>query len=134
MKKYTHLVSLSLIFLIATPLITFAELNGIKGFIQDIRYIVKQLIVIMGGLALLGFFYGLAKFIFAAGDPKSHEQGRSIMIWGILALFVMVSVLGIINFFQNEFGLPQTTNGVDGGSINQGSPLPSPSFGDQRSA
>jgi len=53
------------------------------------------------------------------------------MIWGIIALFVMVSVFGIINFFQKEFGLTQT-NGIDNGSVLQGSPLPSSTYGDTR--
>jgi hypothetical protein len=33
------------------------------------------------------------------------------MIWGIVALFVMMSVWGIVGFFQKEFGLEVTVPG-----------------------
>ena len=132
MKKFTPIASLALVLLITTPLISFAALDGIKGLIKDVGDIIKQLIIIAGGVALLGFFWGLAKFIFGAGDPKNREQGKNIMIWGILALFVMMSVFGIINFFQDSFGLPRS-NGVNNGSVLPGTSLPSSTFGDTRS-
>lgn len=55
-------------------------------------------------LALLVFFKGLAAFIAKSGDAKSHAEGKSLMIWGLIALFVMVSVFGILQFFFNDLG------------------------------
>jgi hypothetical protein len=55
-------------------------------------------------LAILFFFYGLAIYILHAGDPDKASEGKSIMIWGILALFVMTSIYGIIGFLQRSTG------------------------------
>ena len=61
---------------------------------------------LMVGIALITFFWGLVRYLFsAAGNEKSHEEGRNIMIWGTLALFVMVSVWGLVHFIQRSFGL-----------------------------
>ena len=67
-------------------------------------------IKILVGVALIVFFAGLVKFIFhVSGDEKAVDEGKRIMKCGILALFVMLSVWGIVWFFQRGLGLPDTT-------------------------
>jgi uncharacterized membrane protein YidH (DUF202 family) len=74
--------------------------------INRVGQLVDSLIVIVIALALLAFFWGLAKFIFnVSGDQKSVEEGKRIMLWGIIALFVMISVWGIVRFIQTELNL-----------------------------
>src|SRR3989338_6712536 len=66
--------------------------------------LIRTAVPVIAGLALLVFFWGMAKFIFrAGGDTKAVEEGKTLMIWGLIALFVMVSVWGIISFIQNAF-------------------------------
>jgi len=80
------------------------HMTNIKGLIEAVGGLINPLIAILVGLALLVFFWGLAKFIFrAGGDTKAVEEGKTLMIWGLIALFVMVSVWGIISFIQNAF-------------------------------
>ncbi|MFH1472844.1 MAG: hypothetical protein ABIF06_00295 [bacterium] len=63
-----------------------------------------MLMPVLVGLALLVFFWGLMKFIAKSGDAKSHADGRNLMIWGLIGLFVMMSFLGIIFFFFDDLG------------------------------
>jgi hypothetical protein len=86
-------------------------MTGLRTLIDRVGVIVSDLILLMAGVALLAFFYGLAKFIFKAGDEKGIEEGKNIMLWGLVALFVLVSVWGIIAFFQRDLGI------FDGGII-----------------
>ena len=81
---------------------TFAD---IIGLIIDI---INPLLVLVAGLALLAFLKGLAVFIFKAGDEASHKDGRDLMIWGLIGLFVMVSVIGILRFAYKDFGFGST--------------------------
>lgn len=75
--------------------------------IQSVGSLIDKLFAVVIGLALLGFFWGLAKFIFrVGGDEKAVGEGKKLMLWGLIALFVMVSVWGIVNFMQQAFGLP----------------------------
>ena len=77
-------------------------MTGIKDLITAVGGLINPLIVILVGVALLVFFWGLAKFIFrVGGDEKAVEGGKRLMGWGLLALFVMLSVWGIIRFMQN---------------------------------
>jgi len=66
--------------------------------------IIGLILPVLISLAILAFLFGLVKFILASGDEKSHAQGRSFMIWSVIALFVLVSFMGIISFFYNDFG------------------------------
>lgn len=68
------------------------------ALIQSIGIIVKSLIPILVGVALLVFFWGIVQYLFT--DAK--EKGSKLMFWGIIALFVMVSVWGLVNFIGGE--------------------------------
>lgn len=72
-------------------------------FICLVGGILNSLLPIVMAMTLLAFFWGLAKFIRNAGDPKEIQKGKDIMKWGIIALFVMVSFVGIINVFTGDF-------------------------------
>ena len=69
----------------------------------DLQSIVDALIPVVTALALLFFFWGLAKFILAAGDEAAKDEGKRIMIWGVVALFVMAAVWGIIQALAGIF-------------------------------
>lgn len=74
-----------------------------KDLLNAIDNLIDLLIPIAFSLALLFFFWGLAKFIFHAGDQKTVEEGKRRMLWGVIALFVIVSIWGIIQFIQAAF-------------------------------
>ena len=65
------------------------------------------LIPLAFSLCLLYFFWGVAKYIrTGAGSEKAAEEGRRVMIWGVVGLFIAVSIWGIISFIKNELGVP----------------------------
>lgn len=81
----------------------FNDFKGLVTFV--ITKFINPLLLVIAGLALLAFFWGLMKFISKAGDEKSHAEGKSLMVWGLIALFVMVSVWGIVYFLQHDLRL-----------------------------
>lgn len=84
------------------PVFANAQLNGVRELLTSFGDLVRIAIPIIGGLALLYFFWGLAKFILKSGDTKAQEEGKNIMIWGIIALFVMMTVWGLVGFIQDN--------------------------------
>lgn len=59
--------------------------------------IVNPLIKLLIGLALVVFLWGVAQFIYGAGEDKTREEGKKHIIWGLVGLFIMVSAIGIEN-------------------------------------
>ena len=58
-------------------------------------------------LAIVVFFWGLIKYLWSMGSEDAHE-GLKIMFWGIIAIFVMVSIWGIIRLLQNTLRVTST--------------------------
>lgn len=110
-----------------TPFAVFAQTEGVEGALEAIGGIINLATPIVVAIALLAFFWGLVTYIFKSGSPDERKKGLSIMIWGIIALFVMLSVFGIINALQDTFGVKTgnvnipsiTTDSSGGGTGNQ---------------
>lgn len=77
-------------------------ITKLQDLVVAFQKILTSLFPIVGGLALLYFFWGIALFIFQSGDEKKIEEGKSKMKWGIVVLFVMVSVWGLVSIFQKD--------------------------------
>lgn len=107
MKKLLVLGALVLI-IVAVPAVVFGQntnLSNLNQLARAIGDIIEILIPIAAALALLYFFWGLAQFILAAGDEEKRKAGKKIMLWGIVALFVIASIWGIVNFITDSFGI-----------------------------
>lgn len=94
MKKFSLVSTLFL----ALPLVALAQgtLAPIQTLIASVGNIIALLIPISIGAAMLFFFWGLIQYIRNPGD----KNGRKTMIIGIVALFIMVSIWGIIRLAQ----------------------------------
>lgn len=77
------------------------DLTGIINMFTDIGL---AIIPFLAAVAFLVFVYGVARFIKAAGNEKEIGESKNFLIWGIVGLFVLVSIWGIISFLKNEFG------------------------------
>ncbi len=107
MKKCINIFSI--IFLLF-PFVVSAQSDGIRGLIRATGFLITLLIPVVAGFALLAFFWGLAKFIFrVGGDENAVEEGKRIMLWGIVALFVMLSIWGLVSFIRSGLGIPGVT-------------------------
>ena len=81
------------------------SLGNVVTLVGSIKTVVGLALPVVIGIALLGFFWGLMKFIFSAGNEESKADGKKIMIYGIIALFVMVSVWGLVGFIASATGV-----------------------------
>jgi hypothetical protein len=82
-----------------TPPTNFKQLVDI--FID----LIKTALPVLVALAFLIFLWGGARFIFRlGGDEKAVEEGKNLMKWGLVALFVLVSFWSILGFFYRDIG------------------------------
>ncbi len=93
--------------LVLGPVLASAQnLGNVNSLVSNLRDLVNNIIPLLLAVAVLYFFWGLVQFIINSGkDPKAVDAGRSHMIYGILAIFIMVSLFGIINWLGNTAGL-----------------------------
>ena len=112
---YTTLAILSFFPFLVEAQTTFKQF--VEGTLRDLA---SHVAVFLFSLALLVFLWGVAKFILKADNDTERAKGKQVMLWGLIALFVMLSVWGIVyilaqTFFPGEvqFYLPE-----DGGGFN----------------
>lgn len=68
------------------------------------KFIIDPLILLLFALGFLYFLWGIVVFIWKADSDEGRETGRKHMIYGIIGMFVMIAVYGIINLIVRTFG------------------------------
>jgi hypothetical protein len=93
-----------------------ATVTDLEGLISYVISLMNLLVPVIIGLAVLGFLFGVMKYIFAH-DTKNIADARNYMIFGIIGIAVMLSVWGLAFFVKNTFfqGSPTPGGGEEEG-------------------
>jgi hypothetical protein len=112
MKKIAALPSLYLsLALLVTPLVASAQaLQPIRNLIVALGGILNITIPVLIAAAIVVFFWGLVLYIYKAGGEGT--SGRGMMVAGLVSLFIMVSVWGLVNLAQGALGVSGNANVV----------------------
>ena len=107
-------LTLSPVALLATPFVALAQqpsLNrGITGLLLTLNNALNMLMGIAITAAIVVFFYGLIKYLMSGESAEGHASGLRIMFMGVLTIFVMVSIWGLVVLLQYTFGVNGRVN------------------------
>lgn len=126
MKKILSLLT------VFSPAIVFAQAEApvartIDGLLNWVIYIAGRALPLLILAALVLFLFGIVKrFFWSKDDANKGEAGRYIL-WGVVALFVMVSVWGLVNLLRGSFNLDNSNIPVAPAIPVQQAPYASPS-------
>lgn len=103
--------------LLFVPVIASAEAaHTLKDFVGQIVTLLNTATGVLVAAALVAFLYGAAYNMLKAGE-RGGTALRQFLVWGVIILFVMVSIWGILNVLQQTlFG-----SGGNGGTPTSGS-------------
>ena len=109
MKKILSLLFLVLVSVPAVSVLA-ASPKDFKGVVNlIIEGILQPLVPFLIGLAVVVFIYGVLLLMLSEGGEKK-EEGKQYMLWGIIGIFVMVSVWGLVAIVSNTFKLDTNQN------------------------
>ncbi len=74
-------------------------------FITDMIGLLLLAMPALLGAAIAVFFWGVTKFIWHADDEKAVQEGKMYLVWGMVGIFVIIALWGIIGFIQTNLGL-----------------------------
>lgn len=98
----------------ALPAVAFAQVQSnsptLFAIITQIRNIMGFIIPILVTIGVIYFIWGVIQYVIAKSE-EAKTKGRDTMIYGIIGLFVIISVWGLVGILGSTFG------------INQGGPL-----------
>lgn len=89
------------------PSLTLAANIGsmdFKGFIYFIiSDFLQPLVIVFFSLAIVYFLWNIAEVIRKSGDPKELATLKTKAFWGVIAIFVMGSLYGLVQILVNTF-------------------------------
>lgn len=88
----------------AMPMLALAQASNINSVLSLITSVLNAIVPIIIALAVVWFLWGVFQYVIAS-DPEEKTGARNHMIWGIIGIFVMVSVWGLVNLLRDSFNL-----------------------------
>ena len=67
--------------------------------------LIKLVVPFLFTLAMVGFIFGIITYYLNPTNEEKRKNGKTFMIWGIIALFVMISMWGLVGVLSNTFGI-----------------------------
>ena len=71
--------------------------------------IIDPVILLIFSAGVFFFTWGLVQFLFNADSDEGRTKGQQHMLWGIVGVFIMATVFGIVQIILSTFGLPDPT-------------------------
>ena len=110
MKKFVKVIAGSVW---ALPFMAFAQSANptyLSSLIGGAKTLLDQLVVFLIALAVVWFIWNVIRYTMSS-DEEKKGQAKSQMIWGIIAIAVIVSVWGLVAILQSVFGVNTTGAG-----------------------
>jgi hypothetical protein len=79
-------------------------MNNLTDIINYFTSLALKVVPLLAVIAFLVFAIGVGRFIKSAGDGKDIKDTKKILIWGVIGLFVLTSIWGIVSFIRGELG------------------------------
>lgn len=67
--------------------------------------IINPLIGLLFAVSVVLFIWGLFRLIWNNGDTEEIKKGKQALTWGLVGIFIMFSVFGILEVVTNTFGV-----------------------------
>ena len=80
-------------------------MNNFFSLYEQIINIINRAVGVVIGLAVLAFCWGVVKILFNPDNENLKKEGKGYMLYGIITLFVMTSVWGLVNILSATLGV-----------------------------
>lgn len=76
---------------------------GMIGYIID--FVLDPVVSLLIAAAVVVFLWGVVKYITSGDNEEERKKAKDLIIYGIIGLFVMVSVWGLVGLLTGTFDL-----------------------------
>jgi len=75
--------------------------------VDEIKVIAVGIIILLIIVATVVFIWGVLKYILAGGSEQRKKEGQSMIMWGLIGLFILVAMWGLVIILENTFGIEE---------------------------
>lgn len=86
------------------PIVAHAAVTPIPLLDNIKREIVNPIILLLAALSLVVFLYGVYEMLANADNAEARITGQQHVLWGVIGLFIVFSVFGILHLICNTIG------------------------------
>ena len=104
MKKFLIFLLISVSEIMTSFALTGTILSGETIFQNVVTNVLSPLYQLVAAIAFVYFLYGVAKFVFDLNDPEKKNFGKSHLFWGLIGIFIIFSIGGILPFLNGILG------------------------------
>lgn len=107
MKK--SLIKFGIVGSLVAPILAFAATVGnnapsdLLGVLSLFSRMISIVTIILVSIAVLMFIWGVIQYVSSGGDEEAQAKARSTMIYGVIGIFVIVAVWGLVNILGKTF-------------------------------
>ena len=80
-------------------------ISTLDGFITRLNDILNTLVPFIVGLAVFVIIYGIFGYIRHSADEEKRTEAKLFVLWGVIGVFIMVSIWGFVSILVNTFVL-----------------------------
>jgi succinate dehydrogenase hydrophobic anchor subunit len=84
---------------------------GIGGLFNFASEILNRVVPLIIAVAVVFFIYQVFRYTISS-DEEARKAAKTDIIWGIVGLFIMVSVWGLVAILQSTFGTSNVTSSI----------------------
>lgn len=101
---------------------TLSSLNNINQVTARFTSILNTITVILISIAVVWIIISVVRYLIAGGDATARKEGGLRILWGVVGLFVIVSIWGLVSILTNSLATTNTASqGIQNVQINPGS-------------
>lgn len=106
------------------PLSAFAQpISNVNDVTSKLTSIGNTFVTLLISFAVIYIIYNVVRYLIASGDPEKRKEGGMGILWGVVGLFVILSIWGLVAILTNTFG---TQNNIPQNQINNLKVPPAP--------
>jgi len=90
-------------FLVALfPVVSFAAITDLNGVTAKFTSIGDTVIVLLISFSVIWIVVNVVRYLIAGGEEDRKKGGMAIL-WGVVGLFVILSIWGLVAILKNSF-------------------------------
>ena len=89
--------------LLTAPLFAYAA--DVTSILIATSDVLNRVIPILMVVATIVFLWGVIRYITAQGDEDKLAEGKRFIVFGLIGLFIMVAIWGVVRALVNQFAL-----------------------------
>ena len=80
----------------------------IGTFISQIKALLNTIVPFHVGIAVFTVIWGIFGYISNSAEEEKRAEARQFILWGVIFIFFMLSIWGLVNILNNSFNLKKT--------------------------